>query len=51
MTLDLELCKNVILLYTHPPLRKNPPKIINGIISVGAKANATWRLGAIQDTI
>ena len=35
----------------YPPFRKNPPKIMTGIMKVGANAKATFKFGAIQDII
>ncbi len=34
----------------HLLLRKNPPKSMTGMMSGGASARATWRLGAMQET-
>ena len=35
--------------YSYEAFKKNPPKSMNGIMSVGAKAKATWRLGAAHE--
>ena len=36
---------------TYSSFKKNPPKIIVGIINVGANANATCKFGARQEII